>query len=960
MLLTISKLRISESMAFVRACMLALVFGLGGMLVAQGLSATDSRVVATCGAAPVVSRDSQPNIFSEEQEGWLGQIEADITESGVRPVRDVALNAHLQEIVDRLIAVLPQTKLKFRVILIESDEVNGFSIAGGHIYITRKLAAIAKSDDELAGVLGHEIGHIISHQFAFETTAELKRLTNVTSLGDEADVRAKYMAMLDAEYHDKHPNLKETDRDQNEADRIGLYAAAAAGYRPQAIAEFWNRVFFVEGKTGSRLGDLLGLTKPSEKRLRTISAMVTATSPSCGKGVTPDESAFGQWHEAVVANQAGTEVERSKALSEVTLAIPLRMELDQIRFSPDGKTILAQDQSSIFVIAREPLALRYRIDADGALPANFSPDSQSITFNTAGLHIEQWSVQDKKLLAAHEMLPKTPCYETRLSPDGRTLLCVEFDLEEYQLGLAMLDTTSSAVLWEKKSWLVPSYELAFSLLISQAVRASAPVFISSYSADGNTLLFAGGDVKTAFDLKQRAVIKTGGDIRNSITGDYAFLGNDKMLGVNLFEPTKSGLYSFPDGALYRKVSMPFHDVRSVSHPGTNLHVLAYGTKDYAVGLIDLSAGNVLMMLKTKALDEDDGVVAGEAEGGAIAFAHLPPSDVPQKHVELPLSPLPHYPVSAMSKDGKYLALSIGRRGGLWELSSGKRVGSLSGFTDAVWTDDDRLYLDVPKVEDVERHIAEVTMATRGLKSMPYKVDDETHMRYGRLTDWKEDKKKKSWVLSLHDPANDNVIWSKNFPDRYFNYTASYGDRDLIFNFQMNSHTAKEALKADAKLVGEQQAIKRKDSARLIEVLDGKTGEAGGSVVVELPPNYAGTDGINRAGDLLYVAGVDDRTAVYSMATGKQVRELVGYVITLDAGTGRVFTANRVGEGMVYGADGVELAHYQVGDPIRFALFREGATLVTILTADQKVRTMQVGVGGDAEKKSVKAEAVPAK
>jgi len=131
-------------------------------------------------------------------------------------------------------------------------------------------------------------------------------------------------------------------------------------------------------------------------------------------------------------------------------------------------------------------------------------------------------------------------------------------------------------------------------------------------------------------------------------------------------------------------------------------------------------------------------------------------------------------------------------------------------------------------------------------------------------------------------------------------------------------------------------------------------------VVELPPNYAGTDGINRAGDLLYVAGVDDRTAVYSMATGKQVRELVGYVITLDAGTGRVFTANRVGEGMVYGADGVELAHYQVGDPIRFALFREGATLVTILTADQKVRTMQVGVGGDAEKKSVKAEAVPAK
>jgi hypothetical protein len=54
------------------------------------------------------------------------------------------------------------------------------------------------------------------------------------------------------------------------------------------------------------------------------------------------------------------------------------------------------------------------------------------------------------------------------------------------------------------------------------------------------------------------------------------------------------------------------------------------------------------------------------------------------------------------------------------------------------------------------------------------------------------------------------------------------------------------------------------------------------------------------------------------------------------------TGNRIGEGVVYDSEGKELAHYQLGDPIRFALFREGAKVVTILTADQKVRTMQVG------------------
>jgi len=251
-------------------------------------------------------------------------------------------------------------------------------------------------------------------------------------------------------------------------------------------------------------------------------------------------------------------------------------------------------------------------------------------------------------------------------------------------------------------------------------------------------------------------------------------------------------------------------------------------------------------------------------------------------------------------------------------------------------------MDVPKDLGVERHIAQLSLTAKTLKDVAYKVDDDTVMRYGRMTNWKLDEKKKTWTLSMHDPANDSVLWSKSFPDRYFSYTPSFGARDLIFNFDLSSHTAKEAIKADAKLASEAQAISDKKRARLIKVVDGNTGDEDGSLVVELPPNFAGTYGLDRAGDLLYVRGVDDRTSVYSIATGKQVRQLIGYVMGLDPVTARVFTANRIGEGMVYGADGKELAHYHLGDPIRYALFREGATMVTILTADQKVRTMKVG------------------
>ncbi|HEX4155072.1 MAG TPA: M48 family metalloprotease [Acidobacteriaceae bacterium] len=905
---------------------------------------------ARCGVMPVVARDSQPNIFSEQQEMWLGQVEADQLEADVVPVRDARLNEHLQSVADRLLATLPATKIQIRVLLIDSDEVNAYSLAGGHIYVTRKLVSVARSDDELAGVLGHEIGHIMSHQFAFDTTREMQRLLHVTSVSDEADIRAKFAAMLDAEEKAKHPELREGG-EETQADQIGVYVATAAGYRPQAGAEFWNRVFFVGGKTGNRMMDLFGLTKPDEKRLRGMERMAAALPPTCGRDAHPDESGFAAWHEAVLENQAGAATEDVKAEHEVVLTPPLQMELTRVRFSPDGRSILAQDESSIFVMSRQPFALRYRIDAEGALPANFSPDSKSITFSTPGLRTEQWSAETKKMLAVHEMLTRKPCYDSRLSPDGRTLVCVEMN-DSGELSLAMLDTATSNVVWEHKVWFLPNWSLFYSLLYSRVFGSTDPVFLSSYSADNNTLLIAGGDEKLALDLKNRTVINTGGGIRGGITGAYAFVGSDKLAGINRQNPDKSGIYSFPDGKVLKRLSLKFSTIESVSNPGDHLHLLVRDLKDYDVGLGDLDSMKFLSLLKVRALDEWDGAMAGEGADGTVLLEqwtgdpHAPQGS--QQSLHLPLSPLPLLQAAAMSPDGRYLAASTSFRGALWDLTTGKQIFLIHGFTDAAWDKQDMLYLDMSKRGEVGRHIAQISMKTKAATELKYTIDEHTQMRYGRLTDWKLDTKKKTWTLELHDLASDGVVWSRTFPDVYFAYTSSLGHRDLIFSFELKAHTAKEALKANPRLAEEAAAIKDKDrnDARLIEVINGETGADDGAVVAVMPPNYAGVDGLNRAGDQVYVQGVDDRTAVYSLSSGKELRQLFGYVVALDPGTGRICTGDRVGEAMVYDADGKELAHYEMGEPLRFATFREDGSSVTILTADQKVRTVSA-VGGSA-------------
>ncbi len=257
--------------------------------------ASSVRAQNACGVPPAVLQSTQPNIFSEQQEQWLGEAMADQLDRFYAPVKNPQENAYLEKIGARLLAALPPTAIKFHFTLVESDEVNGFSLAGGRVYLTRKLVASAKNEDEIAGVIGHEMGHILSHQFAVETTADLKRLLGVTSVGDRADIYAKFQRLMDAQMRDKHAADPDSDSNQDAADRVSVWAVAAAGYRPQAYAEFWDRSFFVNGKTGSKVGDFFGVTKPDQKRLRGIRAIVSALPTGCGGTTENASAAFMKW-----------------------------------------------------------------------------------------------------------------------------------------------------------------------------------------------------------------------------------------------------------------------------------------------------------------------------------------------------------------------------------------------------------------------------------------------------------------------------------------------------------------------------------------------------------------------------------------------------------------------------------------------------------------------------------------
>ena len=150
----------------------------------------------TCPQPPVLERVAGKTIFTDQQEIDLGDAMGDSLAREFVLIDDPALTAHLEELGARLARYLPPNNLRFRFFLIDLPEVNAFSLSGGRIYVARKMVALTRSDDELAGVLAHEMGHIVTHQHSILMTQLLRRVLGVTQVGDRADIYDKFQRLL--------------------------------------------------------------------------------------------------------------------------------------------------------------------------------------------------------------------------------------------------------------------------------------------------------------------------------------------------------------------------------------------------------------------------------------------------------------------------------------------------------------------------------------------------------------------------------------------------------------------------------------------------------------------------------------------------------------------------------------------------------------------------------------------
>lgn len=172
-------------------------------------------------------------MFGTEKEEAIGQSVSKQIEKQFKVVDDIDINERAQKILSRIAEVSDRKDLVFVVRILAEDEINAVSLPGGYIYIFKGLMDNVKNDDQLAGVIAHEVGHITAKHAIKRMQASygylLLQIASVQS-GNGALVQgvSALAAMAFSSY---------SQQDEFEADRLAVKYTAAAGYDPSAMAD---------------------------------------------------------------------------------------------------------------------------------------------------------------------------------------------------------------------------------------------------------------------------------------------------------------------------------------------------------------------------------------------------------------------------------------------------------------------------------------------------------------------------------------------------------------------------------------------------------------------------------------------------------------------------------------------------------------------------------------------------
>lgn len=255
------------------------------------------------------------NFIPQDMEIEMGWEAANEIEGEEDVLKNAQIQQYLSTLGQRLVQYSRRPDIAYQFKVIASDDINAFALPGGFIYVNSALIEEADNEAELAGVLAHEIGHVVARHGA-------KRMSKLIALQLGF---ALFWELSDQEQEDEWKLLladaiatgfllKNSRDDERQADDLGTETLYRAGYDPIALAYFFDKLrkehdpsaietfLSTHPSPGERINNVQALiatfppnpaaitdTAEFQEMKYLASGHAPASSPSIGQGMRPQK-----------------------------------------------------------------------------------------------------------------------------------------------------------------------------------------------------------------------------------------------------------------------------------------------------------------------------------------------------------------------------------------------------------------------------------------------------------------------------------------------------------------------------------------------------------------------------------------------------------------------------------------------------------------------------------------------
>ncbi len=230
-------------------------------------------------STPLVKALSDLNIFTDAEELQFGKAYVAEHEKKVKLYTDPVVTNYINALGQSLVRHSKRSNIRYTFKVVDKKGVNAYAVPGGFIYLHLDLIRMAKTESELAFVLGHEIGHIVGRH-------SMKRLTKV--YGIEIIKRI----ILDKESSEAEKLIAEIlaagllfrySRDnERESDFYGVQNIYDAGISPEGATDFFKTLQNLQKREPSTLEKLISTHPVHNERITNVRSHIKNLPPKSG------------------------------------------------------------------------------------------------------------------------------------------------------------------------------------------------------------------------------------------------------------------------------------------------------------------------------------------------------------------------------------------------------------------------------------------------------------------------------------------------------------------------------------------------------------------------------------------------------------------------------------------------------------------------------------------------------